>query len=180
MMKKIKASRSTNGFTLIEMLMVVFLFALIMTLSGALFSAVLKGSSKSEINKDVKQAGDYAMSQMERNIRNAKTVKCRTDINAATIEVTDRDNILTTYNCLFHAVDGVNVAYIASNSAQLTGDNVTLSNTACPGDLNFTCNMTVTPPQVTISFTLFQKGTSTKPEDQASVKFQSTVNLRTY
>jgi prepilin-type N-terminal cleavage/methylation domain-containing protein len=172
-------SKACKGFTLIEMLMVVFLFGLVMTLSGALFSSVLKGSGKSEVNKEVKQSGDYAMGMMERFIRNAKTVNCPTSPGSSII-VTDKDGLQTTFLCLLDS----GVAGIASKSGTLapnriTGNNVTLGS-ACSGDLTFTCVSTVIPPQVTISFTLKQKEVSARPEDQASVKFQSTVSLRTY
>lgn len=184
-MKNIKAQRSTGGFTLIEMLMVVFLFGLIMTLSGALFSAVLKGSGKSEITKEVKQTGDYAVGMMERTIRNAKSVSSCSLTPSTSISVTDRNNIVATFGCFYD--NGLGLSGIASSSGvfsdKLTGNNVTLGGTSCADTnmtLRFTCNPDVNPPQVKIGFTLKQIGTSVRPEDQASVNFQSTVNLRTY
>lgn len=192
MLKDKETSRSTNGFTLVEILMVVFLFGLIMTLSGALFSAVLKGSSKSEITKEVKQIGDYAMGQMERAIRNAKSIdSCSTN----SLTIVDRNGIYNTFSC--QTIDlgsGSLVASLASSSAalktitptpvRLSGNNVTLSQSqgACGvNTLSFDCSkITLKPPQVTIIFSLYQKGNSTRPEEQASVNFQSTISLRTY
>lgn len=174
-------SKACKGFTLIEMLMVVFLFGLIMTLAGALFSSVLKGSGKSEVNKDVKQSGDYTMATMERFIRNAKTVNCPTNPGPQ-IVITNHDGFQTTFLCLLDS--SLELTGIASQSGteppnRLTGNNVTLGKT-CSGDLNFSCSTTSKPPQVTISFTLKQREVSSRPEDQASVRFQSTVSLRTY
>jgi len=178
-------SKACEGFTLIEILVVVFLFGIIMTISGALFSSVLRGSGKSEITKEVKQSGDYAMGMMERSIRNAKTVSGCSLVSSSSISMTDRDGFPTTFGCVFD--NSLDVSSISLNSGalvnKLTGNNVTLGiggTGGCPGDLSFTCNNAVNPPQVTISFTLYQKGTSSKPEDQAKVKFQSTVSLRTY
>lgn len=174
MMKNIKASRPTSGFTLIEMLMVVFLFGLVMTLSGALFSAVLKGSGKSEVTKEVKQTGDYAMNVMERMIRNAKTVSCPAG-DATTITITDQKELPTIFNCI--TPTGLTITSIASNSARLTGDNVTVGS---PCTLVFTCDTSSSISKVTISFTLSQKEVSSRPEDQARVTFQQTIGLRTY
>jgi len=166
-------SRSPTGFTLIEVLMTVFILGIVIVVGGNLFFSILKGASKTELTKEVKQNGDYAMAVMERMIKGATALDCTGAPSAITI--TSPDSLPTIFRCLA----GVGVTKIASNSGALTGDNVSLG-ASCPGSLSFICYEDVSPPKVKVSFTLYQKGSSTRPEEQAQVPFQTTVSLRTY
>jgi len=163
----------SGGFTLIEILVVVFLLGIVVVIGSSLFFSILKGASKAEIEKEVKQNGDYAMSVMERMIRNAQKIDECASGNSITI--TSQDGNQTEFKCLFE--DGV--GKIASGSGRLTGKNVTLG-TSCPGSLVFTCDLSKTPPVVNISFDLSQKETTARPEEKAQIHFQTTVSLRTY
>ncbi len=69
------AMKKEKGFTLIEILMVVFLLGIIVVIGSNLFFSILKGASKAEITKEVKQNGDYALAVMERHLRNASSVE---------------------------------------------------------------------------------------------------------
>lgn len=165
-------SRSPTGFTLIEVLMTVFILGIVIVVGGNLFFSILKGASKTELTKEVKQNGDYAIGVMERMVRNAQSIQTCTANN---IVIKNLDGGQTEFKCLLEG----EVTKIASGGAFLTSNNVTLG-VSCPGSLSFSCDQTVAPPKVTISFTLYQKGSSTRPEEQAQVPFQTTVSLRTY
>ena len=153
--------------------MTVFILGIVIVVGGNLFFSILKGASKTELTKEVKQNGDYAMAVMERMIKGATALDCTGAPSAITI--TSPDSLPTIFRCLA----GVGVTKIASNSGALTGDNVSLG-ASCPGSLSFICYEDVSPPKVKVSFTLYQKGSSTRPEEQAQVPFQTTVSLRTY
>lgn len=163
------------GFTLIEVLMVVFLLGIVVVIGSNLFFSILKGASKAEVEKEVKQNGDYAMNVMERMVRNAQNCSEASGI----LTITNPDGNWSEFKCL----PDEGVTKIASESAlgtgYLTGKNVTLG-TSCPGSLSFSCDQTKTPPVVNISFDLSQKGTVTRPEEKAQIHFQTTVGLRTY
>lgn len=172
--------RSSTGFTLIEVLVIVFLVGLIVIVGGNLFFSILKGASKTGITKEVKQNGDYALGVMERAIRNAQEIVQNSDGQTCTsamnkIKVKAVDGGETEFGCV--SEDGV--AKIASGSGRLTGKNLTLGAT-CPGSLSFSCDEVSFPPKVTISFTLSQKGTAGRPEEKAQISFQTTVSLRNY
>lgn len=165
-------SQKTEGFTLLETLMVVFLLGLILIVGGNLFFSVLKGASKAEVMREGKQAGDYAMNVMARTIRNAQNIADCSTANGITI--TNPDRTVTNFSCI--SEDGVNK--IASGGGRLTGKNVTLGN---PCTLLFICDTTISPPKVKINFTLSQKSTTgQRVEEQAQVSFQQTVSLMTY
>lgn len=158
--------KKKQGFTLIEVLMIVFIMGIVAVIGGNMLFSIMKGTSKAEITKEVKQNGDYAMAVMERLVRSAQNCS-----SAGGVTITNPDGRTTRFFC--EAVSGV--TRIASNSGVfLTGDNVTASNCI------FSCDSTKTPPIVSISFDLSQKGTDLRPEEKAQIHFQRTVSLRTY
>lgn len=156
------AMKKEKGFTLIEILMVVFLLGIVVVIGSNLFFSILKGASKAEITKEVKQNGDYAMNVMERMIRNAQSANC--DGGVTIINPVDRRT--TIFFC-----DGTRIA--SNSGVYLTSDNVSASN------CSFSCQGKE-PEVVTISFDLSQKGTTARPEEKAQIHFQTTVGLRTY
>jgi len=169
-------SGKTAGFTLVEVLVVILSFGILAVAGSSLFISILKGAAKAEIEKEIKQNGDYAINVMERMIRNAREI---VNCSSSSIRIKNPDGGYTTFNCRVND----QVASIASNSAFLTGKNVTLDSNGeancSSGNLTFSCT-SGNPPTVGISFTLYQKGSSVRPEEKAQAKFETTVSLRTY
>lgn len=170
---QVKRSSNSYGFTLIELLVVVAILATVGVVATNMFFQILKGASKAEIEKMVKQEGEYAISVMERMIRNAKSVKSDCDASFHhVILMKNQDEGITAFECI------TGDAYVASNSARLTSDKVAISS-----DCNQFVRCTQTgssPPVVEIDFDLSQRDSSPRPEEQATVKFQTTVSLRSY
>jgi len=162
------------GFTLIELLVVIAIMGTVGVMVSNLFFQTLKGSTKAELLKTVKQEGDYAISSMERIIRNAKTVEsvCASGgSTASSITVTNQDDTSTSFGC-----DAGNTK-ITLDGADLTSSIVAVS--GCGSFI--TCTQSgSTPPVVAIKFSLSQAGSSSRPEEQASVPFQTIVSLRNY
>lgn len=158
---------SQTGFTLIEILVTTSLTVLIMLTITSMFMTFLVSNSKTNIKKIVKEEGLYAMSQMEFILKNAyyldeTTHACTADMD--TIEVVSLDGGVTTFSD--------QAGKIASNSAALTSDQVTLSS------LNFDCSGEVSNRSIKIYFEL-QKNAPTLSEDSSVTQtFESTVNIR--
>jgi len=149
--------KATRGFTLIEVLVIIFLLGIVLSLGGNLFFSILRGGSKAEAVKEIKQNGDYAISVMERMIRNAREASC----SDGSVTITSFDGQQTIFSCKENR--------IASNSAYLTSGDVKAD--SC----EFTCSGT-TPEVVTVSFILSPSQTGAT----SSQKFQTKVSLRTY
>lgn len=172
------AIEQDTGFTLIELLVVVAILATVGVVAANMFFQTLKGASKAEVEKRVKQEGDYAISIMGGMIRNAKDIEevfpwvCDGS-NRPNITIRSQDDGITLFECS----GGGDNARIASNSARLTSTRVRVSS-----DCNFIkCTRTgSTPPMIEIKFSLSQVGSPTRPEEQAQVNFQTTVSLRSY
>jgi prepilin-type N-terminal cleavage/methylation domain-containing protein len=83
------------GFTLIEMLMVLFIFAIVGVLVTQSLVLSLRGSKKSESLGVVRENVDYAMNVMERRLRSADSLDCSVP-NVLTF--TDSDGTFT-FSC---------------------------------------------------------------------------------
>jgi len=163
-----------NGFTLIEIMIVVGILGIIAVVGSGTFFSILRGSNKTKTLQMVKQNGDYAISVMERMIRNARVlINPTTNSTVSSITIKNPDGSTTIFSC------GGNPATIASNGASL------LSNEVRVNDCNNIFNVSVgqpgiKPPAVKINFSLSPAVSSSKPEEQAEVNFQTTVTLRNY
>jgi len=167
------------GFTLVEILVAISVLAIIMVVGSNMFFTILKGTSKTKVLTEVKQNGDYALNVMGRMIRNGKIGAGECGENPDQITITNPDNGITTFHCCG------NPPMVASKSGSLTCEQARLTSnkvqvsSSC--DDFISCTPTVGgPPVVTINFTLQQAGTASRPEEEATVSFQTTVVLRNY
>ena len=116
MIKRNKKIIYIYGYTLVELLMVIMIFTVISVLAAFSISYTLRGSKKSESSIRVKNDIDYAMSIIERNIRNAKSI-----ISCSSTQV----NYVSEFaNSSYFECSGGTNNYIASGSARLTGQDV--------------------------------------------------------
>lgn len=167
MNRKIKRFNQTKGFTLIEIMVVIGVFGIIAAFTTNMFVSILRGSSKSQILAEVKQNGNYALSVMERMIRNARKIEV---YDVSSITILNPDGGSTVFSC----DPGQK---IASNSASLISEQVLVGD--CPNFIAVNEGISgLNPDTVTITFTLQEAGAKTRPEDKARVDFQTTVSLR--
>jgi len=167
--------KNFKGFTLIELLVVAGVFVSVSTIILSIFVISLRGSRKSELLLTMKQNGNFAMSQMVKQIRYAKSIdtpaSCVPSVSQSSITITSLDNGQTTFSCQ------VSPSTLASNSAALMDTNQ-VKVTAC----SFVCSQptAVEPPTITISFTLLPKNVSTLSENTGSIPFTTSVTMRNF
>jgi prepilin-type N-terminal cleavage/methylation domain-containing protein len=170
-MKKLR-----TGFTLVELLVSVGLFAAISTIVISVLFTAFRASKKSEVMLAVKQNGSTALSRMVNNIRFARSLDdplvCIPDALLDSITVTAFDGGQTVYGC-----PGVLTESISSNSAVLVDINA-VSVTAC----SFTCSQTSVsdPPTITIQFILSAARATDFVETTSSIPFQTAVTMRNF
>ncbi|MBW7944533.1 prepilin-type N-terminal cleavage/methylation domain-containing protein [Patescibacteria group bacterium] len=176
-----RTARCVNGFTLIELLVAIGLSVMLVAAASGLFFTTLRSDSKKTSVSELKDNGDYALSQMEFLLRNAVTLEplnpgdviCGTGMN----------------QIVFRSIDeGVTRLYlsngqIASESVQsgitryLTGGPTTATN------LTFNCSQAAinSGSFVQINFTLTYATTSGNLfNDTGSENFTTTVNVRSF
>jgi prepilin-type N-terminal cleavage/methylation domain-containing protein len=174
---KKKKLLKNNGFTLIEVLVVMALLATVAVIISNMFFTTFRSSTKTKSLTTVKQNGDYTLSVMERLIRGSKEVmsscpevppEAPAVTNNITIGMLNGDEIV--FSC------DLENKLIASNGANLTSNKVKLD--SC----SFECRSggEFYPQIVTIDFTLSQAGETAGEEEQAKIDFKTTVVTRNY
>lgn len=195
-MKLINKSKQA-GFGIIEVMIGAILLGVIVTVVNTVLFSSFRGVNKSNVLTEVKQNGDYAISVMERMIREAKQIVSVCDgtplselaiVNYDPDAPSSDDPTLhtTTFKCDLNS----GVLRIASASAVedllLTSSaNVTLEGTDCTSAISFVCSQVSAdqPPVVNVSFTLKQKspaGVTPRVDERAQIDFSTTVVLRDY
>lgn len=156
-----------KGFSLIEILVVLSVFVLLVFISNQIFFSTLRGTSKTQATTAVKQNGNYAVSVIQRSLRNSKRlVSCTATFER--VDYYDADGNQTFFSCVGV---GTEDAYIASGSARLTSEDVKV--TAC----TISCKVSAVPQETEINFTLEKKGAA-RVEEKAAFDFKTRVVLR--
>jgi len=166
------------GFTFIEMIVAISILGIVALIGTGFLLTSLSSSGKAEINKEVRQNGNFALSIMEGLIISAENISCPT---ADEIDVIDINGQLTKFICYDSAPD-YKISSVSSTFSPpttttyiLTADNVAVT------DCNFTCTTIVgNPTTVGIGFTVSQVGSSGRPSEKSSVSFQTQVSTRNY
>jgi prepilin-type N-terminal cleavage/methylation domain-containing protein len=176
-----------KGFTMIEVLVAVGVMALISTVIAQVFFTSVRSNIKTELMKEIKQNGDYAMNTMIRVIQNAKSIDV---CNANSLTVTNQDTPPTTTQfsyALGHNgnpplnLDYCYITMITSSQIALTSNNVTIGSDAtnCGSAINFICSSIGSVTRaVNIKFTLNQIGAGNAKYEKATIPYDATVVLR--
>ncbi len=153
-----------KGFSLIELIVVISLLSLLMlAISGTMLMTVIS-SNRVRTTTKVKQAGNYALGQIQSMIRNSKSiVSCNS--SGESITIVNQNGAQTTIN--------LESARIASNSGTyLTPANTTTS------VFNLTCEPSdIAPNLVKITFDL-KDNLSSDVVDSPTLHFETSVNIR--
>jgi len=151
-----------KGFTLIEMLVVIALFAGLAVLVGSMVGSSMKGTKKSESAMKVRAELENAVSIFERSLRGAKKDSVKI-CNSNTITFTDQDDLSVTFTCSPLKKSGTEL---------INSSNINL--TAC----NFDCTNLRTKGVVVITLTGSSASSSGVEVDIATVSAR--VVLRNY
>lgn len=171
------------GFTFIEMIVAISILGVVALIGTGFLLTSLSSSGKAEINKEVRQNGNFALSTMEGLIISSKNVACPTPPTANAgkeIDVTDINGQLTQFICEDSAdyrISSVSSTFSPPTTTTyiLTADNVAIT------DCNFTCTTIIgNPTTVGIGFSVSQVGSSGRPNEKSSMGFQTQVSTRNY
>ncbi len=180
---------SQRGFTLLEIMITISIMGIIGILISQVFFTTTRVNTKTELIKDMKQNGQFAMDVMTRMIRSTNEISsaCATTGSTDTsLILTNPNGESTTFGCFFDAQSSI--TRIASMSAYsglsdyLTSQNVTLGGTSCEDpdmSLQFTCTSSPDQPsRIKILYTLRQIGAAGDSFNTAKQSFESTVSVR--
>lgn len=180
---------SSEGFTLVELLAVIVVLIAIGSIIGAILFSSLRGSTKTNAITNVKHNGGFAISQMAKMVRDAKSLEyprpcvvvSPTPVPTVTeVTIVNFDGGQTTFIC--NDTTGGD-ATIASQSGSDTPisllDTKAVSLTSC----YFTCTQTSLSdfPSISIFFSLQANSGGSLVEQLAapsSIPFETSVSLR--
>ncbi len=168
---RLQIGNSPRGFTLVELVVIVALFAATGTVIVSIIFATLRASSKSDRLVSLKQNGNNALSQIVKQVRYAKSLDSACSAVDGPIAIRSlSDNSKTTFVCSTGST-----GTIASNGASLVDTNA-VTVTQC----SFTCSQASPddPPTINFSFTLDSKNAGNLVEATGSIPFQTSVTLR--
>lgn len=172
-----------KGFTLLEMVVSLAIIAVVAVVLSQVFIATLRTNAKTEILKDTKQSGEFALEGMVRMIQNAKSVAsacASTGTVSQSVSIVNPDGETTTFGCAAVGSETRISSVSAQGTEYLTPSGVTLGGTGCAGSsLSFTCyGAAGLPGSVTISFQLAQSGAAAQNFEQSSSSFQTSATMR--
>jgi prepilin-type N-terminal cleavage/methylation domain-containing protein len=164
-------SGACDGFSIIEMLVTITIFAAIGILTTRAISLTLRGSKKSDSTVRVRENLNYSMGIIERQIRNADRITQCPLADSLTLPYVSLEGIASSFSCNLTAP-----GYIASGSAttRLTSGDIAIT------DCAFTCSQINknNPPIITVNLTA-EDATQTGT-DKASVSSQTEIVVRNY
>ncbi len=169
--------KNQQGFTLMELIVVSGLMVIIIVTVSSLFFSSLKGATKTSFVNETKQNGDFALSTMERMIRNAKnipnmSINCAS-LSRSSITIENPDNRTTTFTC-----PTASEGQIASNSGFLTSSRQAVS--VYPAGCFFICSKQgISPAIVKIKFNIHNlSAVVARPEENIDIDYETSVVVR--
>lgn len=163
-------SKTNKGFSLVEILVVLSVFAILGIIVSQSLLLILRSAKKSDTSNKVRQSLDFALDSMERQIHNATNITPCPNADTKIVTVTDQNNITYPLSCPEIGATG----YIASASSRLTSTDISV--VAC----SFVCTPSTTsvPSFVKIDITA-QDSQAVGPEN-TKITDSRTIYLRTY
>lgn len=163
--------KSEKGLSLLEVLIVITIFAVIGILITRSIVLTLGGTKKGESIIKVRENLDYAMGVIERQIRNANSIPVCTNSSATTLNYIDQNGGAGSFSCM--NIGGAD-SFVASGSARLTNNSIQITN------CSFTCTQGTgaNPPSVSVNLEAQESGNSGTQNSKVSTTTQ--IFLRTY
>ncbi len=189
----------TNGFTLIEFLVVLGILALTVGSALLFLTSTLRGTNQANVTAEVKQNGQVVLDSLERQIRGAISATeligsgapagSSSAISLALPE--GKYFFVACFNSVGITSNGwIGTVSSTSSSTPGAGQYVPLTNRDRTSGVEIVCDSfrvtsassgALNPPIVRVSFTVNQGvGAPSRSDFKANVKFDTTISLRKY
>lgn len=120
----LKKENIISGISLIEIMIVIVVFTILGVLTTNAVFLTLRGTQKSQSIQKVRERMNYVVSIIQRQIRGAqRIIDCPNADPFSRIDFINEDGFASSFSCLNPGEDG----YIASGSARLTSDDISIT-----------------------------------------------------
>lgn len=180
---ELRIKNTQKGYTLVELLAVMFILISVGVVITAILVTSLRGGNKSNTTNDVRQNGNYITSQMSKMIAYARSfdgvstdgINYITDCTAVVsppvsytyIKITSFDSGQTVFSC--------NNSTIASNGASLIN-----ASSLIVSSCSFYCSQSnsLRAPTINVNFILSKVNSGFFAENQTMIPFDATITPR--
>lgn len=159
-----------NGYTLIELLIVIAVFAVIAFVSAQTIILTLESTHKADNTTKVRDNLDYALGEMSRQLHNAGAVTCSGGASDH-ISFSDPNGNPVMFSCINIGSAGSAIASTSSSLVDLTSTTDTQI-VSCI----FTCTTNVSPAPPTVKISVV----AADPTGKNQVSDETEITLRTY
>jgi len=175
MLLKFKSSKHKNGFTLVELLVSIGLVLIIGTIGTSVIASILRSYNKAHIINEIEQNGNYVLSLMESQIRNASSVACDGSSPCLKVNVTSQEGTVFSFEIDEVTVGIYTYGVVKRNSEIITNDDTTSGVAVVISESHFA----VDGNKVTIVLKIRQApGAPGRVDYQADTTLQTTVVVR--
>lgn len=166
-----KNKKYSSGIGLLEILVVISIFAVLGIITTRSVLLTLQGSKKTESTVRVRENLNFAMGVIERNLRNANKITVCPNPSTSVITYIDTNGNNATFSCVNIGTEN---GYVASGSASLTNTSINVK--SC----QFVCEKgsSLKPDSVSVSLEAVDKNTS--GIEGADVVVGNKIFLRNY
>ena len=165
-----------NGFTLIEMLVVISVFSILSLMVVTIITFSIRGTKKSEVTSDLRSKLDNTLEVMSRQLRNAREITSTCDgTSQSGIEYKDQDGNSAFFNC-----DLANDE-IASGSGTIANQTETyylIESGVDLEDCSITCTQSEIGVPVEVTVNIEAKDSESQWPESALVSLETKVVLR--
>jgi prepilin-type N-terminal cleavage/methylation domain-containing protein len=163
--------KSEKGMSLLEVMVVITIFAVLGILVTQSIILTLQGAKKSESIVRARENLNYSLSIIERQIRSASSVAPCTGLSTQGVNYVDQNGVSSSFSCVN---TGGGDSYIASGSTRITSTAVKV--TSC----SFTCTPGTTSNSPLITIDVALKEGSAIGIQSAEVSASTQIYLRNY
>jgi prepilin-type N-terminal cleavage/methylation domain-containing protein len=163
--------RIEKGMSLLEILVVIAIFAILGVIVTRSVLLSIGGSKKSESVVRVRENLNYSLAIIERQIRNANSISECPNLDTLRIDYKDQDDNPAFFSCVNTGGDD---SYIASGSARLTSDTVQI--TRC----SFSCTAASSTNPALVNVFLEAKDSNASGTQNSTVSVNTQIYLRDY
>lgn len=163
--------KQNSGMSLLEILVVITIFAILGIIVTRSVVLSIGGSRKSESVIKVRENLSYSLAIIERQIRNANSVSQCPNADPTRIDYKDQNGNSAYFSCV--NLDGTD-PYIASGSARLTSDTIKI--TRC----SFTCVAATSTNPALVDISLEAEDAGATGLQNATVSTATQIYLRNY